>query len=112
MKTTLYAIVAVLLLSAPAPAQSPGSCAEFQRLVKTIFNFKSPKQSASERDVKSDEMDKIWNEVKAVPKSLVPCLPTALEGPDKDPWCRFDSSFRGARAWQRSGESTGDLVLG
>lgn len=75
-----------------ANAQTGASCAEFNKLVKSTYNFRPALLKDDERTRKSDAMDKIWKTVKAKQSELLPCLISALEDPKADPWFRFDGS--------------------
>jgi hypothetical protein len=61
-------------------------------LVKKTYNFKPSRLSDSERNAKSDEMDKVWSAVKADPKVMAPCLRESVEDPQADAWFRIDGS--------------------
>jgi hypothetical protein len=85
--TTFFALCPLLTLG-----QQP-ACAEFQRDVKTTYNFKPARlETEAESDAKSAAMDRFWNAVKAKPNELLPCLRAALADPQSDPWFRFDGS--------------------
>lgn len=69
------------------------ACAEFQRDVKAIYNFKPALlKTEEESNAKSAAMDRFWNAVKAKPNELLPCLRAAIADPQSDPWFRFDGS--------------------
>ncbi len=92
MKHILTMMLLVMALPLVAAAQVKESCSNFQALIKATYNFKPSKLSDSERDAKVAAMDKVWNMAQANPQELIPCLRTALEGPDADRWFRFDGS--------------------
>lgn len=66
-------------------------CEEFQRLVDKTYTFKPSQLTPKERTAKSDEMDVVWDNVKA-DKNLLPCLKAALLRPTADSFFRFDGS--------------------
>jgi hypothetical protein len=72
--------------------QAKNSCANFQELIKTTYNFKPAQLADAERNAKSAAMDRVWNTVKANPNELLPCLRTALEDPSANSFFRFDGS--------------------
>src|SRR6266550_8080713 len=72
--------------------QAKDSCGDFERTIKTTYNFRPALLSSSERDHKSTAMDQVWKMVKADQAGLLPCLRKALEDPQADSWFRFDGS--------------------
>lgn len=73
--------------------QSENSCAEFNALISSTYNFRPALlASQEEREQKSAGMDRVWNEVKARREALLPCLRKALEDPRADRWFLFDGS--------------------
>ena len=92
MRRLLFLTMFFALCPLPALGQQP-DCAEFQRDVKTTYNFKPARlESEAESVAKSAAMDRFWNAVKAKPDVLLPCLRAALADPQSDPWFRFDGS--------------------
>jgi hypothetical protein len=92
MKRILAMTLLIVALPVIAIAQAKGSCASFQALIKTTYNFKPSKLSDAERDAKAATMDRVWRMAKANPKELLPCLRAALENPNADHWFLFDGS--------------------
>ncbi len=92
MKPILTLTLLILAFPAIGVAQTGESCATFQALIKTTYNFKPSKLSDTERDGKVSAMDKVWNMATTYPKELLPCLRTMLQDPNADPWFRFDGS--------------------
>jgi hypothetical protein len=92
MKPILTLTLLIVALPMIAVAQTKESCANFQTLIKTTYNFRPSKLSDSERDSKVAGMDRVWDMAKTNPKELLPCLRTILESPNADPWFRFDGS--------------------
>ncbi|HEX8634067.1 MAG TPA: hypothetical protein VF703_07940 [Pyrinomonadaceae bacterium] len=85
--TSFFALCPLLTMG-----QRP-ACADFQRDVKTTYNFKPALlETEAESVAKSAAMDRFWNAVKAKPNELLPCLRAALADPQSDPWFRFDGS--------------------
>jgi len=73
--------------------QANQSCADFNQLVKSTYNFRPALlANEEERNKKSAAMDKVWETVKASKTELVPCLRTALSAADADRWFLFDGS--------------------
>lgn len=87
-----YAAIGVLALWVWASAQHQDPCIHFRNLVKKIYNFKPSRLSDDEKKAKGAEMDKVWEAVKADREELPPCLRSALEDPEADPWFRIDGS--------------------
>jgi hypothetical protein len=92
MKPILTLMLLIFALPTIAVAQTRESCATFQSLVKTTYNFRPSKLSDPERESKVAAMDKVWSMATTNPKELLPCLRTMLENPNADPWFRFDGS--------------------
>ena len=92
MKLILTTILLIIALPATSLAQAKDACTSFQALVKATYTFKPSKLSDAERDAKGSAMDKVWDVAKAKPRESLPCLRTALESPNADPWFRFDGS--------------------
>lgn len=72
--------------------QAKDPCTDFEREIKTTYNFRPALLSEAARDQKVVAMDAFWQSVKSDPVRLVPCLRKALEDPLADPWFRFDGS--------------------
>jgi len=81
----------VLLIPVSLQGQTD-QCSSLQRLIKETYNFKPARVSEAERSAKSNAMDRIWSVVKKDRVTLLPCLRTALEEPNADPFFRFDGS--------------------
>jgi hypothetical protein len=92
MKRIFVIMALVIAFQSFVLGQAKISCANFQELIKTTYNFKPSQLSDSERDAKSAAMDRIWNSVKANPKELLPCLGAALEDPKANSFFSFDGS--------------------
>jgi hypothetical protein len=92
MKSIFISVLSVSIFLSIACAQDSGNCGSFQRIIKTTYNFKPSRLTASERDSKSEAMDHFWNTAKANSKELLPCLRAALQDPNADKWFRFDGS--------------------
>lgn len=75
-----------------ANGQTNASCAEFNNLIKSTYNFRPALLKNNEREQKSAAMEKVWQAVKAKQAELLPCLVNALEDPKADPWFLFDGS--------------------
>ena len=67
MKPILTLTLLIVALPLIAVAQTKESCANFQTLIKTTYNFRPSKLSDSERDSKVAAMDKVWNMAKTDP---------------------------------------------
>jgi hypothetical protein len=87
-------IVGVLLLLSlvSVQGQTGAPCANFQQLIKETYTFKPSKLSNSERERKSEAMDRVWNLVKANQAEMLPCLRAALQDPKADRFFLFDGS--------------------
>jgi hypothetical protein len=72
--------------------QTEDPCSRFNGVVKATYNFKPSKVSDAARDIKSAEMDKVWNMVKANKGVLIPCLVAAINSREADQWFKFDGS--------------------
>ncbi len=70
----------------------PADGVEFQKLIDQTYDFKPKKLTEAQQTAKSAEMDKVWKNVKADPKALVPCLRRALDAPTVNSFFRFDGS--------------------
>lgn len=83
----------MIWLCSLAFGQAKTSCADFNQLIKSTYNFRPALlANEEERNKKSAAMDKVWETVKANKNELLPCLRTALEAADADLWFRFDGS--------------------
>jgi hypothetical protein len=67
------------------------NCLALQKQIDETYNFKPSKLSASERDVKSAAMDKVWNNVKGNSKELLPCFREEIKTRTNDKFFRFDA---------------------
>jgi hypothetical protein len=87
-------LISILVIAACSVAcgQATQSCANFNQLVKSTYNFRPAALNDEERTRKSAAMDKVWETVKTNKNELVPCLRQALEDPNADAWFRFDGS--------------------
>jgi hypothetical protein len=92
MKRIFVITALVIAFQSFACGQAKHSCANFQELVKTTYNFKPTQISDSERDAKSAAMDQVWNMVRANSKELLACLRIALEDQRANSFFRFDGS--------------------
>lgn len=92
MKRIFVLISALIIFPACASSQEKNSCADFQKLVNSTYNFKPARLSETEQNAKSAEMDRFWNAVKAKPKELLPCLRLALADKRADSYFHFDGS--------------------
>ena len=90
--STTLGFVFILVLPALVYCQGEDPCSDFERTIKTTYNFRPALLSESEREKKSTAMDKVWDTVKSDSRRLVPCLRKALENPQSDLWFRFDGS--------------------
>lgn len=68
------------------------ACVQFRQNIASVYNFKPSQLTDQQRSTKSAEMDRIWNQVKARPQELVPCLQATLEDPQANNWFLFDGS--------------------
>jgi len=117
MKRIFVILTALIIFPACAYSQENNSCGDFQKLVSSTYNFKPARLSETEQNVKSAEMDRFWNAVKAKPKELLPCLHLALEDTRANSYFRFDGSnllveidpSREAKATQVQAYTTADL---
>ena len=80
-----------LAAASAAPART-SDCEGLKRLVADVYDFRPSRLSESERSLKAEEMDEVWDLVKADPEALIPCLRAMLEDEKADAWFRFDGS--------------------
>src|SRR5581483_7151504 len=92
IKLMLLPLLSLLIFSSVASGQSAASCNQLNDLIKSTYDFKPSKLSEAQQTVKSKEMDKVWDAVKAKPKEMLPCLRQALRAPDANAWFIFDGS--------------------
>lgn len=67
------------------------NCLALRKQIDETYNFKPSKISATERDVKSVAMDKVWNTVKGNSKELLPCLREEINARTNDNFFKFDA---------------------
>jgi hypothetical protein len=82
----------VIAFCSLAHAQGNAPCAEFNKLIKSTYNFRPALLRSAEREQKTAAMEKVWQAVKANRTELLPCLVSALEDPKANPWFLFDGS--------------------
>ena len=85
----LQSLLVVFVLSASVNA---GPCDDLKALIDKTYNFKPSKITDAQRDVKSDEMDVIWNKVGKEPATFLPCLRSEMAQRKTDTFFRFDAS--------------------
>ena len=85
----LRALAWLLLVLPAARAQD---CSEFRRLAQETYGFRPSKLDASGQQAAGKRMDSFWTRVKEQKAALLPCLRSALEAQDADPWFRIDGS--------------------
>ncbi|GAC1446424.1 MAG: hypothetical protein NVSMB56_04960 [Pyrinomonadaceae bacterium] len=93
MKNCIGILVLSFAFTLIVCGQTINTCAAFQQLVKTTYNFKPSQLSDAQREIKSKEMDKVWDKVKVDPKNLLPCLRQEINNPNADRWFHFDGSL-------------------
>jgi hypothetical protein len=84
MPTALALALALLL--------AQRDCAELQLLVRETYDFRPSQLDAKQQQAKAARMDAFWTRVKQQKATLLPCLRSALEAGDADPWFRVDGS--------------------
>jgi hypothetical protein len=89
---TLFRSAALVALLASASVGVAMTCAEFDGQLKRTYGFRPSQLSAKAKEVKSKQMDAVWEAVRADPGTLVPCLKVALARPTEDTWFLFDGS--------------------
>jgi hypothetical protein len=81
-----------LLLGASSTAGQQSSCVQFQKELRTTYDFKPSRLSSeAEGNAKTAAMDRFWQTVKTKP-ALIFCLRNAIADSQSDPWFRFDGS--------------------
>lgn len=84
------AILVTMLTAASAVAAPP--CAELNEQLKRTYGFRPSQLAPEARALKSEQMEAVWDAVRADPSGLVPCLKAALTRAADDSWFRFDGS--------------------
>jgi len=73
-------------------SETTDACVDFERTIKSTYDFRPALLSDSERNKKSAAMDKVWTAVKSRQIELLPCLRKALADPQANNWFGFDGS--------------------
>jgi hypothetical protein len=77
---------------ASASAAVALTCAELDEQLKRTYGFRPSQLGPEARELKSEQMDAVWDVVQADPGTLAPCLKAALARTTDDTWFLFDGS--------------------
>lgn len=91
MDNRLFTLVAFLIILAVGSISAEASCEDFNKLLDKTYNFKPSKLTSEQIDAKSNELDVVWNQVKAN-RTLVSCLVEATKIRKNDKFFRFNAS--------------------
>lgn len=80
-------------VSAANEVVRPGQCDSFNQTIKQTYNFKPATFNDAQRDAKSAELDRFWNQVRQSPTVLVPCLRKALREDTSPSFFSIDGSM-------------------
>lgn len=80
-------------VSEPNETIMPGQCDDFQRTIKSTYNFKPALMSESQVQAQSERLDVFWNQVRQSRRTLVPCLRKALQDDPSGSFFSIDGSM-------------------